>query len=211
MHATSNDDYCIASRGTKVRKMHSTRRDAFRPINELPLAKIWPDGKIEKINEKIRAREQKDDAKAHAGFESKVAILRAYPSSDPEIIGYYVQKKYLGLIIEGTALGHVPTATIDPKDSWISQVKSAVEGGLYVGMTGQCIYGKVNPYVYTNLRRLAATGAQHLDDMLTEVAYVKLGWVLAQTKSVEEIRKMMAQDIAGEYGERHNYSERFMY
>jgi len=32
MHGTTNDDYCILNRGTKVRKMHTSRRDAFRPM-----------------------------------------------------------------------------------------------------------------------------------------------------------------------------------
>ena len=56
MHATTNDDYCYASRGTKVRKLHSSRRDAFQPVNEPALAKIWPDGRIEKTNLNIASR-----------------------------------------------------------------------------------------------------------------------------------------------------------
>ena len=32
MHATTNDDTCAIHRGTRVRKMHSSRRDAFRSI-----------------------------------------------------------------------------------------------------------------------------------------------------------------------------------
>ena len=39
-HADMNDDYCYALRGTKVRKMHSSRRDAFKAINCEPLAKV---------------------------------------------------------------------------------------------------------------------------------------------------------------------------
>ena len=39
-HATANDDYCYALRGTKVRKLHSSTRDAFQPINTNPIAKV---------------------------------------------------------------------------------------------------------------------------------------------------------------------------
>src|SRR3989344_3404733 len=42
-HASVNDDFCYAMPGTKVRKMHSSRRDAFRPINDVPIAKVKPD------------------------------------------------------------------------------------------------------------------------------------------------------------------------
>ena len=40
MHAEEDDSYCLLHRGTKVRKMHTTRRDTFRSINALPIAKI---------------------------------------------------------------------------------------------------------------------------------------------------------------------------
>src|SRR3989338_4144672 len=38
-HATTNDDFCYAMPGTKVRKLHSSRRDAFRVVNAKPFAK----------------------------------------------------------------------------------------------------------------------------------------------------------------------------
>ena len=210
MHGTSSDDYCIASRGTTVRKMHSTRRDAFRPISEPALAKIWPDGKIERTNGKIRPLAHKPDAKAQLDFESRIAIVKAYQSARAELVDYYVGKGYRGIILEATAMGHVPTVCVDPADSWIAHVKSAVDSGVYVGVTGQCVYGEVNPYVYTNLRRLASTGAHYLDDMLTETAYVKLGWALARSKGTWETRKAMSENIAGEYSRRHQYFDSFM-
>src|SRR3989344_2247093 len=58
MHGTSDDKYCILNRGTKVRKMHTSRRDAFRPINELPLAKIYENGKIEVLNANYSKRNE---------------------------------------------------------------------------------------------------------------------------------------------------------
>src|SRR3972149_1269796 len=45
-HATTDDDYCYALRGTKTRKMHSSKRDAFKPINTKPIAKITKDAII---------------------------------------------------------------------------------------------------------------------------------------------------------------------
>ena len=34
MHGTTNDDICTIHRGTKVRKMHTSRRDAFQTIGD---------------------------------------------------------------------------------------------------------------------------------------------------------------------------------
>lgn len=202
MHGSSNDDYAFASRGTKVRKMHASRRDAFQPINDWPLAKIWPDGRMEKTNQMARKTEETPDAKAQVAFEPKVAILKTYPASDPGIIEYYAKKGFRGLIIEGTGLGHVPTA-------WVPAIKEAVDDGILVGITTQCINGKANPYVYSNLRKLAATGAQYLSDMLTETAYVKLGWALGQKKSAKDVSGLMATNVAGEYNNRHEYYKLF--
>ena len=211
MHGTSSDDYCIASRGTAVRKMHSTRRDAFRPINGPALAKIWSDGKIERTNNNIRPYAHNPDAKAQTDFEPRIAIVKVYPSASADIVDYFVSKGYKGIILEATAMGHVPTVCVNPKDSWIPHVKSAVDSGVYVGVTGQCIFGEVNPYVYTNLRRLASTGAHYLGDMLTETAYVKLGWALAKAKGIEDAKKIMSANIAGEYSGRHLYFDSFMF
>jgi len=204
MHATTNDDYCYAARATKVRKMHSSRRDAFQPINDTPLAKVWPDGKIEKTNSCIATREEVESAKPLVGFDPKVAIVKVYPSSDPEIVEFYVSKKYKGLIVEGTGLGHVP---MDPghKSSWLPAIKRAVEAGVYVGMTTQCISGKANQFVYSPARQLSQAGVHYLSDMLTETAYVKLGWALAQKKNQKDVAELMAANIAGAYNERHEY------
>ncbi len=200
MHATSNDDYCLAIRGTKVRKMHSSRRDAFRPINELPLAKVWPDGKIEIVNDNFRKRSN-GKVELDARFDEKVAIIKAYPGSRPELIDWYVEKGFNGLIIEGTGFGHVPTEPIRKEFSWIEHVKDAVASGVFVGVTTQTIYGRTHSFVYRNLRRLYEAGAVHLEDMLTEVAYVKLGWVLAHTRNLKKVKEMMLTNYAGEITE----------
>ncbi|MCK4928628.1 MAG: Glu-tRNA(Gln) amidotransferase subunit GatD, partial [Methanosarcinales archaeon] len=40
MHGTTSDDYCHIHRGAKVRKMHTSRRDAFQSINSRPLGRV---------------------------------------------------------------------------------------------------------------------------------------------------------------------------
>ena len=208
MHATSNDDYCYAIRGTKVRKMHTTRRDAFKAINEKPLARIFPDGRIEKLNNRLNLRSE-TIVRAETDFEPKVAILKAYPGSDPTLIDYLIQKRYKGIIIEGMALGHVPTGKsgvgagpLARKLSWIPHVERAVKKGIVVAVTSQSIYGRTNAYVYRNLRLLRDAGAVHCEDMLTETAYVKLGWLLGHNYDREEVKKKMVENIAGEINPR---------
>ncbi len=208
MHATTNDDYCYAIRGTKVRKMHSSKRDAFKAINEKPLAKIFPDGRLEKLNENLKKRGE-NIVRAETDFEPRIAIVKAYPGSDPSIVDYYVQKKFKGIVIEAMGLGHVPTGKsgtragpLARKLSWLPHIERAVKKGVVVAVTSQTIYGSTNSYVYRNLRLLHTAGAVHCSDMLTETAYVKLGWLLGQKLDREEVKKKMLENIAGEINNR---------
>ena len=195
MHATTDDQYCYFIRGTKVRKMHSTRRNAFRSINEMPLAKFWSDGKIDILNNNHKKRKD-EKVVADVKFEPKIALLKAYPGSEPEILEILAKKGYKGFVIEGTGMGHVPT---EAEKSWIPAIKKLIKDGIPVVIAPQTIYGRINTDVYTNLRILYHEAkAIPAEDMLPEVAYVKLGWLLAHYKDIEDIRKMMLTNICGE-------------
>ena len=83
MHASSSDDYCNFIRGTKVRKMHTSRRDAFRPINNRPIAKVGYEGSIEYVSEYKKTGTEQAKTKAITKFEPKVAMIKSHPNSDP--------------------------------------------------------------------------------------------------------------------------------
>lgn len=201
MHGTEEDNYCLANRGTKVRKMSSSRRDTFRPINELPLAKIDKSGKLEVINEKYNER-SKGKVKANTKFENKVALVKMHPGADPDIINYYLKKGYKGLVIEGTGFGHVSTQPKKEEKNWLPVIKKAVNKGMFIGITSQAFYGRTDPYIYSAGRLMKEAGAVFLGDMLPETAYVKLSWVLGQTKKKEKVKEMMLTNIAGEINDK---------
>ncbi len=201
MHSTSSDDTCSFIRGTHVRKMHTSRRDAFRAINQKPIARIGYDGKMEHISEYRRAEGQRGSVKAVTGFDPTVAFVKIYPNSDPGVLEYYGGKGYRGAILEGTGLGHAPVSTPHTEYNWLGAIKRAVDSGMVVGVTSQCIYGRVNDRVYRNLRLMRNAGATYCQDMMPEVAYVKLGWLLANYKE-EEARRLLGTDISGEISAR---------
>lgn len=200
MHATVDDHYCHFIRGVSVRKLHSTRRDAFKPVNELPLAKIYPDGKIDILNNNYKKRNNDEKIVADVKFEPKVALLKSYPGSEPDILEFLVKKGYKGFVIEGTGMGHVPTFAVK---TWIPAIKKLIKDGIPVVITSQTIYGRVNTNVYSNLRTLFHEAKTIPgEDMLSEVAYVKLGWLLAHYKNIDDIRKMMLTNMTGEIRDR---------
>ncbi|MEE9323730.1 MAG: Glu-tRNA(Gln) amidotransferase subunit GatD [Candidatus Aenigmarchaeota archaeon] len=196
MHGSMNDRFCYFIRGVKARKMHTTRRDAFQSVNEPPIAKIFPDGKIEVTNKNFKERKDKKvvlDTK----MDENVALLKVYPGSYPKVIDYHVKNGIKGFVLEATGMGHVPTEV--SKRPWTTVIKKYSEQGIPFVVTSQTIYGRVNPYVYANLRKLfIESKAIPGEDMLSETAYVKLMWVLGKTKKSEEIRKLMLTNYAGE-------------
>ncbi len=201
-HANSNDEYCYALQGNKCRKMHSSKRDAFRPINCEPIAKVFRDGKVEIIRHDINKRDiQKKNLKVNAVFDGRIALLKFYPGQDPEILNYYLKKGHKGIVIEMSGLGHVLS---EGKNNWIPVLKKVIEKGLYVYAAPQTLYGRLDPYVYSPGRKLQEIGVVYLKDILPETAFVKLGWVLGHKEwrgSVATKVKML-ENINKEFNER---------
>ena len=196
-HATTNDDYCYAMPGTKVRKMHTSRRDAFKVINAKPFAKIFPD-RIERISEyKIR---NKNKVKADPKFEEKVALVKVYPGQSPDILDFYLKNKYKGIILELSGLGHAPSSRA--RKGWTKKLKEIQRRGVIVCAAAQTIYGRLDPLVYSNGRELMETGMIFLEDILAETAFVKLGYVLAHPEWKDKIKEKMLENMAGELNSR---------
>ncbi len=194
MHESTSDDSILIHRGTKVRKCHTSARYAFKSINASPLARV-KGGELKMLVEDYRRRGPRESFEVHPEFEDKVALVKFYPGLNPEVIDFYVNKGYVGLILEGTGLGHV-SARCFPS------IRRAVEDGLIVAMTSQCIWGRVNLNVYDTGRDLLRLGVIPLKDMLPETALVKLMWVLGQTKDLEEAKRLLLENVAYEFSDR---------
>jgi glutamyl-tRNA(Gln) amidotransferase subunit D len=197
-HENSNDESCIAIPGTKTRKLHSSKRDAFKSINAKPFFRIFKN-KIERISE-CPLRNERKKCSVDSKFEEKIAILKFYPGQDPKILDYYLEKNYKGIIIEMLGLGQI--ATSEARLSWIKKIKEVQEKGLIICAAAQTIYGRLNPLVYITGRELINTGIIYLEDMLSETAYVKLGYVLAKTQNKKEVKKFMLTNMVGELNNR---------
>ncbi len=203
-HANSDDEYCFALQGTKVRKMHSSRRDTFRPINTQPIAKIYRD-KIEVLKEYNKRKSGKEKAILENYFEPNIALIKFYPGQDPEILEYYFKQGYKGVIIEMTGLGQVLS---EGNRNWVPVIKKLVDKGFIICAASQTIYGTLNPLVYSSGRDLVKAGVIYLKDMLSETAYVKLGWTIGKLEeekikiTKEAVEKLMLKNISKEFNDR---------
>ena len=188
MHGTTSDDYCSIHRGTRVRKMHTSRRDAFQSMNQPPL------GRVDYLTRKIQTflpyrRRGETELQLAEMLEPKCSLVKYTPGSSPEILNYYIDKGYRGIVLEGTGLGHVAS-------DWIDGIKRATEEAVPVVITSQCLRGRICDRVYDTGRYMLDAGAIEGEDMLPEVALVKLMWVLANRP--DEVHSLMKTPLAGE-------------
>lgn len=210
MHAGLDDTALYVHRGVRVRKMHTSRRDAFRSVNAIPLAKVeLPSGDLRVFAGKFIPRST-EGVVLENGFEEKVALLKFYPGMDSELLDFLVDRGYRGVVIEGTGLGHV-------HERLVPSVRRAVVEGMVVVVASQCLWGRVNMNVYRRGVELLKAGALPAEDMLPETAFVKLSWVLARASDAREAAALFLRNVAYEMDERSeewyypplNYFERY--
>jgi glutamyl-tRNA(Gln) amidotransferase subunit D len=190
MHETTSDDSIVFHRGTRVRKCHTSRRDAFKSVNATPIARV-KNRELTMLTQDFKKRGASDEFGLKPEFNDKVASVKFYPGMNPAVIDWLVDKDYRGIILEGTGLGHISIKSFEA-------IRRAVEKNVVVAMTSQCIWGRVNMNVYDSGRDLQAQGVVPLEDMLPETALVKLMWVLGQVKDVEEAKRLLKTNVAGE-------------
>lgn len=191
MHEGTSDTRALIHRGTRVRKMHTSRRDAFQSINALPLGHV--DVKPSEGEPRVTLTEphrkpaagpvRVDDA-----MNERVAMIQSYPGLWPDHIESVVLD---GVVLVGTGLGHVANRTFPAMEKLQKE-------GKYAFMASQCLNGRTNMNVYSTGRDLLRLGVIPCEDMLPEVAYVKAMWVLAHATTRDEVVRMFLTSVAGE-------------
>jgi glutamyl-tRNA(Gln) amidotransferase subunit D len=188
MHAGTSDDVIACHVGARVRKNHTSRRNAFESIDVTPVALV-KNSAVEMQKSEIRlAKRSEGSLAAKTKFDDRVALLKYHPGFDPKLIEHAAKTGYKAIILEGTGLGHV-------SKECFPALKKAVDAGIMVCMTSQCIWGRVSMTVYDTGRDLLDIGVIPLSDMISETATVKAMWALANAK---DAKKAMQENLANE-------------
>lgn len=199
MHAEIGDSYLHAHRGTRARKLHTSRRDAFQSVNDYPLFRV-SENDVTEIRPPLLRRDLERKIVLKPKFEEKVALLKTYPGIDHILIENLIDSNYRGIVLEGTGLGHAP-------DNLQPSIRKAIESGIVVAMTSQCIFGRTDMNVYRSGVELLAAGVVPCEDMLPETALVKLMWALANSKNTDAAKSLLLTPLAGEIDMRSEESE----
>ncbi|MBU0506088.1 MAG: Glu-tRNA(Gln) amidotransferase subunit GatD [bacterium] len=194
MFGPTSNEYGLLHRGTRVRKMHSSYRSTFRTVGDIPMAMINRE-KITPLKTGYKKRRQDHNVKITPCFEEKVTLLYYYPNMMPDMIDAIVDNGYKGIVIAGTGLGHI-------NKPLYPAIERATKKGVAIYMTVQTLWGYTHMFVYDTGRDLMAKGIVPLDNMLPEVAYIKLGWALGQTSDLAEVEKIMKTPISDDITER---------
>lgn len=204
MHNNSDDNVCAILPATKTRKLHTSRRDAFKSINDKPIATIdYKTKKITFLKKEYQKKNKDNKLKIKDNFEEKVAILRSHPNMSHKQFEFF--KGYKGLVIEAFALGHLPidapNEEAKPNLKNRKALKELIDSGCIVVITSQCVFGPVHPHVYSKAVDIKNMGAIYAKDMLTETAFIKLSWLLGNYKK-DEVKELLTRNLRGEINER---------
>ncbi|MEX0656224.1 MAG: Glu-tRNA(Gln) amidotransferase subunit GatD [Nitrosopumilaceae archaeon] len=188
MHHNESDDLVVCHLGTRVRKNHTSKRSAFQTIGTDPAFLIL-DKKIQKNLDHEYFKNKNYSPKIN--YDTHVALVKYYPGYDPKLLMTIIDLGYKAIIFEGTGLGHIGKTLYE-------SVKKAKKRGLFLGMTSQCVDGRVRMTVYESGRDLLNLGVIPLDNIIPETALVKAMWALGNTKNVDEMKSLMLENIASE-------------
>ena len=196
MHKDSNDGVIACHAGTRVRKNHTSKRGAFETVGSKPAYLV--DIKYEDNNDIVIHKNVQKDFFAGTEYlpkiklDENVALIKYYPGYKPEMLQSVIDSGCKAIIFEGTGLGHIGKNMYDT-------VANAQKQGVFMGMTSQCIDGKVRMTVYESGRDLLSLGVVPLGSMLPETALVKAMWAAGNVNSTKEIQDTMLKEIASEF------------
>jgi len=205
MHETSADTSIAILDGLHVRKNHASRRNAFIPVNGTIVARVTDTVEIVDKDRLARWKANTDENWSVKPFNDRlrIGIWKTHTQSFADELTPY--HSFDGLIIEGTGLGHIPMDTIDEFTTEHEQIFAKVKElaqRIPVAITTQTVFGRINLNVYSPQRLLQEIGVLGNNcDMPTEVAFIKLAWLLSNY-TTDEAKKLYSQDMLGEISQR---------
>ena len=191
MHHNESDETISCHLGTRVRKNHTSKRSAFETIGNDPAFLILDEKIIKNSRDEFF---ENQSFNPRLGIDTQVALVKYHPGYEPRQIEALIDLGFKAIIFEGTGLGHVGKTMYDV-------IEKANTKGLFLGMTSQCIDGRVRMTVYESGRDLLELGITPLENMIPEVALVKTMWALGNSEDNDGLKKLLLENIASEFSE----------
>ncbi len=198
LHAGADDGTVAVLPGCSARKLHSSRRDAFKSVNAGVLAQVQVsrEGINHTLMPEYEAALKSTPQRGSSGVEPtnydgsiRVAQLISGAHLHGDLITAVADAGYRALVIHGTGLGHLPIENANgdaPENEALeAAISAAISGGLKIVIANQCINGAVNMNVYSKGRRQQEIGLLgHGGTSTPEAVLVKTHWSLSQRRDL---------------------------
>lgn len=179
-------------RGNRTTKVNSESFGAFGSNNYPLLAMAGTD--IQFYTRNIKKYTPGLRLKAHHEYNSNIIIFSLFPGIQQEVVEKLLGAKELkGIIFRTYGAGNAP------QKKWLIDAlsKATAEGKIIINIT-QCAGGSVHMERYETGLQLLEAGVTSGHDSTVEAALTKLMYLLGKELTVEEVRRRMEENFAGE-------------